>query len=378
MPELQPCNPICRAEATSGCDYPNNPSVGDIHFDGGGQNRFEVWDGNNWVAASFEPGTIIRILRPTPFQDLYYQIRPNGVGYIDVTAEEVLNVCGNDAGTVNLAQHRVVLQRCVPHRPECEADCDCHDGPHKPEGITIPDLTDLIVEEVFDSCANPPDAGQSCGDLRYAVWQECPEGGYKLASFSPDSANRFFVRPLNVPWLPKDQNFVWPTSPVFQNGDGPYTFEQLRDDFDAGNGTVDETRMRNNIVAEGSIQLACPTAFDYDIGAIFARSQIADINAAYSMRVQVHFRVSADGGPWQYVTVPATGELHSPVADNALNTTISGGQQLGRRRLPAGNIRVQMFFTARDGDTPAPINVNTTDPSTNTSHANALFTPAIG
>lgn len=384
MPEQQPCNPICTAVSTIGCDYPANPTLGDIHFDGGGQNRFEVWDGTNWVAASFEPDTIIRILRPDPFMDLYYKIRPNGVGYIDVTSEERLNICGNDASTVNIAEHRVILQRCVAHRPECEADCDCHDGPHSPEGIRIPDLAELIIEEVFDACVQPPDAGQSCGDIRYAVWQECADGGYRLGSYSTDSATNFTVRGYYIPWRPQGLRLSWPSDPLFQVNGGPYSNVELRaldepvvDDPGHINETIDEMRMRNNVAGYAAFDLTCPTTFDYDTTLILDQGSIPDVASAFDMRTTAITRWRVDGGEWVWGR-RNDGRLALATAYNGTTTVASTSSNIGRARFPAGHIEVELLLISIDGAPATPTWANTTEPGSGSGYAARRYTQGVG
>lgn len=144
MPVLQPCKPLCVAEATWGCDYPSNPSIGDYHFDGGGQNRFDVWDGTNWVAASFEPDTVITILRDDPWLDLVYRIGANGVSFTDITVSS----CGRDVSVIDNDEHRVLIQRCVPVNPDCDPSCDCLSGPQQIEGISWGDFIATVAAAV--------------------------------------------------------------------------------------------------------------------------------------------------------------------------------------------------------------------------------------
>lgn len=240
------------------------------------------------------------------------------------------------------------------------------------------DFRNAVGDAVNDHCFNPNDTGQSCGDLSYAVWQQCPEGGYKLASFSTDNAVSFSLFPRNVPWLPNDQNLIWPISPEFQNGDGPYSLAQLRADDDFGAGTVDETRMRNNIVAEATIELACPTSFDFDTVASVNTASVPDVAAAYSMRVHLIHRWSVDGGPWTYRRIPNDNRISGTIPDNAVQQSVSGSQSIGRLRLPAGNVRIQLLLLTGEVLDPVPINVNTTEPNTGTANINQRFTQAVG
>lgn len=352
MPELQSCQHSCAYVATMGCDYPANASNGDYHFDGGGQNRFEVFNGTEWKAASFPAGSIIRLIRPGSWADLYYQIRPNGTGFFDVTSRETLNVCGNDVSEIVVDEHRIVLQRCEPAPNGCDEDCDCLSGPHDPEGITVEEFISLTRE----ACQNPERADQTCGNISMAVWKECEGGGYRLQRYSESNALRAVGRASNLPWVTENADpVVWPTAPQFQNNGGPYTTDDLRADDDAN--AINEARMRNSVVAEANIELQCPTRFRRIDLIQIPIGEFADVNQAFLANTRVTYRWRNGNGPWQYPRNNVNNQIVVNYGFNGLSLNAVMPSD-AFATLPAGNITYQLIFL-HDDDNPAVARFNT-------------------
>lgn len=336
MPNLRPCNTVCFYTATWGCDYPSPASTGQLHLDGGNMNRFDVWDGNNWVAASFEPGSVIKVTRPDPWQDQYYQINSNGTSFKEVTAEHVLNVCGKDATEVSMSQHKVILQRCVPAPEDCDKSCDCLHGAQEPEAISLSSFTQMIAPELFENaCFEAPIEFDGCGTNRQLVMREVEPGCYKLGVLSAEAKREYRAHAgTGHLVVPTGQDYVWPDD--FGN-----VYE--RDEAIAAdqNGTLDESRMDRNVVCGITFNLQCPTQYNPSLYSLAAG--VSDINEAFRTKVVFSYRYRVDGGPWTYSrgNTNDPGSLVFSASYNSLQRVIE--RDLGTRSFPAGEIDYELL-----------------------------------
>lgn len=343
MPNLRPCKTVCFYEATWGCDYPNTAGNGHLHFDGGNMNRFDVWNGTNWVAASFEPGSVIKVKRAAPWQDVYYEIGANGTSFQVVTTEHVLNVCGRNAQEVSMSQHKVVLQRCVPEPEDCDKTCDCLSGAQEPEAISINDFIDVIAPRLLkDTCLEPPIELDGCGSNKQLVMQEVEPGCWRLGVLSAYAKQIYKATAGNGDLaVPINNSYIWPTD--FPAG---YSLQGLRLDdsnglsVQGGSGTIDESLIANNLVSSKRFNLRCRTSFE--ITHRFLVKLDDDINNSFAERIHFMSRWRVDGGSWVYPrsNLDYNQELSPTYPYNGVSSII---EYSNRNIFPAGNIDYQVL-----------------------------------
>lgn len=360
----------CCAEefrGTCGCDYPANPSVGDVHLNGGNSGCIKRFDGENWV-------NIARIRPGDKFfcTDTRREFTANGTCNWVETSDTICDrpLLGDK---FNNDVVFIPVEPCVVPPCDCEGDpnceCFCEDALEPKQRVSLTEFAKRITETIFENmCLSEPQEFDGCGSVKTAIMFEDEEnpGCWKLGVYSQTASDGQIATPgkghVNQPL---NELFIWPDD----FGANRYTVSELYADDEGGtttggSGTIDETRIAENIVSGVTFQNPCRTRFEI----VMRLNQVAEATAeaAYQNNTWLYYRYRVDNGNWIYSRNNTAGGVTQRISRfYQFNGITAVSEATNTITLPAGLIDFQMLALAPNPEVQgARFNVGTYEPGT--------------
>lgn len=348
----------CCAEefrGTCGCDYPANPSVGDVHLNGGNSGCIKRFDGENWV-------NIARIRPGDKFfcTDTRREFTANGTCNWVETSDTICDrpLLGDEFNDDDVY---IPVEPCIVPPCDCEGDpnceCFCEDALEPKHRVSISSFIERIADRIVEEACfdNVPDLGETCGDVINLVLVN-QDGCMKLATVNQAELQEARGAYHEVdPSKPKNESgYTLPADfPV------PNLYYSLADyKADGGNDPndrsgIDEAKIMNSRISRVAFDNMCRRRYEITIYTALAREATAE--EAYRKQMALSYRWRVNGGAWNYATRSGTGEVTNFAYHAAIEGRYVQDQFI---TFPEGLIEYEAFYLAPDYDEANPMHAS--------------------